>query len=82
MIILGIENCLVKELPTILTTSAVSQMKDDMLEKLAAESADIQVERIELEAEREALQKGLDLCKSYRSRNSAGMLITKRTSRT
>ncbi|KAI1158862.1 hypothetical protein F5B18DRAFT_62782 [Nemania serpens] len=82
VIILGIENCLVKELPTILTTSAVSQMKDDMLEKLAAESADIQVERIELEAEREALQKGLDLCKSYRSRNSAGMLITKRTSRT
>ncbi|KAJ8109504.1 hypothetical protein ONZ43_g6117 [Nemania bipapillata] len=70
VIILAVENCLVKDLPTILTTSAVSQMKDDMLMKLAAESTDIQVERVELDTECEALQKGLDLCKTYRGRNS------------
>ncbi|KAI1122449.1 P-loop containing nucleoside triphosphate hydrolase protein [Nemania abortiva] len=70
VIILAVENCLVKELPTILTTSAVSQMKDDMLEKLAAESADIQTQRKELDIECEKLEKGLDLCKTYRGRNS------------
>ena len=44
----------------------------DMLERLAAESAEMQVERAELEAECETLQKGLDLCKSYRGRKSTG----------
>ncbi|KAI0448326.1 P-loop containing nucleoside triphosphate hydrolase protein [Xylaria acuta] len=70
VIILAIENCLIKDLPTIFTTSVVSQMDDDMLERLAAESADIQVERAGLELECEVLQKGLDLCKTYRTRNS------------
>ncbi|KAI0543950.1 P-loop containing nucleoside triphosphate hydrolase protein [Xylaria curta] len=70
VIILAIENCLIKELPTIFTTSLVSQMNDKMLKQLAAESADIQVERAELEVECEALQKGLDLCKRYRTRNA------------
>ncbi|KAI0184388.1 P-loop containing nucleoside triphosphate hydrolase protein [Xylaria flabelliformis] len=70
VIILAIENCLIKDLPTIFTTSVVSQMNDEMLELLAAESADIQVERAELEVECEALQKGLDLCKTYRTRNT------------
>ncbi|KAI0478064.1 P-loop containing nucleoside triphosphate hydrolase protein [Xylaria cf. heliscus] len=70
VIILAIENCLIKDLPTIFTTGLVSQMDDDMLERLAAESADIKLERAELEVECEALQKGLDLCKTYRTRNS------------
>ncbi|KAI0529917.1 P-loop containing nucleoside triphosphate hydrolase protein [Xylaria digitata] len=70
VIILVIENCLIKDLPSILTTSAVLQMEDDMLERLAAESTDIQVERAELRAECDALQKGLDLCKTYRGRNT------------
>ncbi|KAI3331443.1 hypothetical protein HD806DRAFT_518465 [Xylariaceae sp. AK1471] len=73
VIVLAIENCLIKDLPTILTTSTVSQMEDDELQRLAAESADIQVERTELQTEYEALKKGLDLCKSYRARNSMGM---------
>ncbi|KAI0437420.1 P-loop containing nucleoside triphosphate hydrolase protein [Xylaria telfairii] len=71
VIILAIENCLIKDLPTIFTTGLVSQMDNDKLERLAAESADVQVERAELEVECEALQKGLDLCKTYRTRNPA-----------
>lgn len=70
VIILAIENCLIKDLPTIITTGAVSRMENKILERLAAESTDIRVERAELEGECEALQKGLDLCKTYRSRNS------------
>ncbi|KAI1754070.1 P-loop containing nucleoside triphosphate hydrolase protein [Xylaria castorea] len=70
VIILAIENCLIKDLPTIFTTGVVSQMNDEMLERLAAESADIQAERAELEVECEALQKGFDLCKTYRTRNA------------
>lgn len=77
MIILAIENCLIKDLPTIFTTGVVSQMDNDMLERLAAESADVQVERAELEVECEALQKGLHLCKTYRTRNPTGKLIAK-----
>ncbi|KAI1299026.1 P-loop containing nucleoside triphosphate hydrolase protein [Xylaria venustula] len=69
VIVLAIENCLIKDIPIIFTTSAVSQMENDMLERLAAESADIQMERTELAAECEALQKGLDICKTYRGRN-------------
>jgi cell shape-determining protein MreC len=76
MIVLAIENCLIKDLPTILTTTTVSQMEDDELMQLAAESADIQVERAELQAEYEALKKGLGLCKGYRARNSTGMWMS------
>ena len=73
MIILAVENCLVKDLPTILTTSTISQMDDIELKRLAAESDEIQVERAELQAEYEALKKGHDLCKSYRARNKTGI---------
>ncbi|RYC63809.1 hypothetical protein CHU98_g2382 [Xylaria longipes] len=76
VIILAIENCLIKDLPAIFTTSVVSQMDDEMLERLAAESPDIQVERAELEVECEALQKGLDLCKTYRTRKPTGKAIS------
>ncbi|KAI1269365.1 P-loop containing nucleoside triphosphate hydrolase protein [Xylariaceae sp. FL1019] len=75
MIVLAIENCLVNELPTILTTSRVSQMEDDELIKLAAESTDIQTERTELQAEYEALKQGLDLCKSYKARKPPAIPI-------
>ncbi|KAI0521330.1 P-loop containing nucleoside triphosphate hydrolase protein [Xylaria bambusicola] len=68
--ILAVENCLIKDLPSIFTTSMVSQMEDDMLERLAAESSEMQIERAELEAECETLQKGFDLCKAYRGRKS------------
>ncbi|KAJ2994881.1 hypothetical protein NUW58_g1425 [Xylaria curta] len=61
VIILAIENCLIKDLPTILTTNSVSEMDDNTLERLAAESTEMQAERAELKAECEALQKGLDL---------------------
>ncbi|KAI1813711.1 P-loop containing nucleoside triphosphate hydrolase protein [Poronia punctata] len=69
VVILAIENCLIKDLPTILTTSTVSQMEDEELKGLAAESEETQVERAELQSEYDALKKGLDICKSYRLRN-------------
>ncbi|KAK5633033.1 hypothetical protein RRF57_008747 [Xylaria bambusicola] len=70
VVILAVENCLIKDLPSIFTTSMVSQMEDEMLKRLAAESSEMQVERAELEAEYETLRNGLDLCKAYRSRKS------------
>ncbi|KAI1322603.1 hypothetical protein F5Y16DRAFT_413177 [Xylariaceae sp. FL0255] len=73
VIVLATENCLIKDLPSILTTSEVSQMENDRLERLAAESSELQVERAELQAEYEALKKGIDLCKSYKSRKSTGL---------
>ncbi|KAI0404396.1 P-loop containing nucleoside triphosphate hydrolase protein [Xylaria palmicola] len=70
VIILAIENCLIIDLPTILTTSAVSQMDDTMLERLAVESSGIQVQRSKLRLECETLQNGLDRCKAYKTRKS------------
>lgn len=70
---LAVENCLIKDLPMILTTSMVSQMEEEELQRLAAESAEVQTERAELQNEYEALRKGLDLCKRYRARSSLGM---------
>ncbi|KAI1821964.1 P-loop containing nucleoside triphosphate hydrolase protein [Xylaria intraflava] len=70
VIILAVENCLIKDLPMILTTSRVSQMEDDELERLAAESADIRAEREVLQRESEGLKKGLDCCRTYGPRNS------------
>lgn len=68
MIVLGIENCLIEDIPNIFTTDKVSQMDDDELAHLAAESDEIQVERSTLKAEYESLQKGLQFCNKYRER--------------
>lgn len=73
MIILAVENCLIKDLPTIITTDIVSRMVDKLVEKMAAESSDVRAERNELENECEALEKGLKLCEEYRDRNPTGM---------
>ncbi|KAI0002774.1 P-loop containing nucleoside triphosphate hydrolase protein [Xylariaceae sp. FL0662B] len=68
VIVLAIENCLIRDLPSIFTTEKVNQMDDSELACLASESPEIQVNRNELQAEYDALKRGLELCNKYRPR--------------
>lgn len=68
VIILAIENCLVRDLPNVFTTRAVNRMKRAELEQLASESPEIQVERDEVQREYDSLNRGLEACNRYRDR--------------
>ncbi|KAI1498932.1 P-loop containing nucleoside triphosphate hydrolase protein [Biscogniauxia marginata] len=70
MVVLAIENCLIRDLPLIFTTETVNQMEDSELERLASESPGIRQERTEIRAEHDILKKGLQLCKKFKARNS------------
>lgn len=72
MIVLVIENCLVEDIPNVFTTEKVSGMEDEELERLAAESEDIRIERSAVRTEYESLRKGLQLCNRYRERKAPG----------
>lgn len=70
MIVLAIENVLIKDLPSIFTTERVNQMEDDELKRLASESPEIQVDRKELEKEYDDLKKGLQICNRFKERKT------------
>ncbi|KAI1772259.1 P-loop containing nucleoside triphosphate hydrolase protein [Hypoxylon cercidicola] len=70
MIVLAIENVLIKDLPSIFTTERVNQMEDEELKRLASESPEVQVERKELQEEYEDLEKGLQVCNKFKQRKS------------
>jgi hypothetical protein len=70
MIILVVENCLVEDIPNILTTDMVHEVDDDELERLAAESEDVRTERDELREECKSLQAYLQFCNKYRERKT------------
>ncbi|KAI0379189.1 P-loop containing nucleoside triphosphate hydrolase protein [Hypomontagnella monticulosa] len=74
VIVLAIENCLIRELPSIFTTDKVNEMEDDELERLASDSPEIQAERDELQAEHDALKKGLQICNKFKERKTMSFL--------
>ncbi|KAK6220908.1 hypothetical protein LQW54_001828 [Pestalotiopsis sp. IQ-011] len=65
VIILGIENCLLEDLPNVFTTDRVNRMDDNELEQLAAESGATWAERSTLQEECESLKKSLQFCNKY-----------------
>ncbi|KAK3381014.1 P-loop containing nucleoside triphosphate hydrolase protein [Podospora didyma] len=67
---LALENCLVCDIPKILTAENVHDMDDALVVKLAAESARVTNERKELNEMLEKLGKGLKACLAYRPRES------------
>ncbi|KAI1342492.1 P-loop containing nucleoside triphosphate hydrolase protein [Xylariaceae sp. FL0016] len=75
VMILAIENCLISELPTILTTNQVNCMDDEELKNLASESTDTQTERAELQLEYDAMQKGLRICNKFRAHGSVPSVL-------
>ncbi len=68
VIILGVENQLMRLIPEILTPEKVGNMEDVELSTLAAESSGIRERRKILVSETETLEGGLNLCRQYSSR--------------
>ncbi|KAM0325471.1 hypothetical protein ACHAQA_007458 [Verticillium albo-atrum] len=73
LINLGIERCLVRQLPGILTPRLVTAMSDASLSELAAETEDVRIRRAQLQTDIELLKKGLEQCRRYRPRMASGM---------
>jgi hypothetical protein len=69
---LVIENCLVSNLPNIFSTKVVTQMSDEILQRLAEESDEVKIERSQLIDEIEKLRLGLQNCQRSRPRDFSG----------
>ncbi|KAK4038601.1 hypothetical protein C8A01DRAFT_47801 [Parachaetomium inaequale] len=69
---LTVESCLVRHIPTILTSRDVLGMDTDKLEELASEPEDVQKQRMDLQHEIEVLRKGLRKFQKHKLRDVAG----------
>ena len=69
---LAVECGLMAHIPDLLTPSKVDSMSDQRLEELAAESADVQLQRADLQDEVDILRKSLEICEKQRPRKSTG----------
>lgn len=71
---LAVENCLIDDIPRILTPTVVSQMTEETLRDLASESDDILSKRTFLQEQVRLLREGLKICQQHRHRGLAGNL--------
>ncbi|KAI9698322.1 MAG: hypothetical protein M1820_007484 [Bogoriella megaspora] len=62
---LVVESCFIDGLSTLLAVSAIQNMEDESLDRLAAESEEIQSERQQLEKKLEITKRGLEICTSH-----------------
>lgn len=74
IMILALENCLISDIPNILTPDKVYDMRDEDAEALAAESEQIQTERNRLQSQLERLRKGLAACRRYAPSQPSGSM--------
>jgi hypothetical protein len=66
VMVLAIENCLIRKVPDIFETGMVDKMDDEMLARLASETRVVRDEREMLEHDLEVLGRGLNECKRHR----------------
>ncbi|KAK4116856.1 hypothetical protein N656DRAFT_701720 [Canariomyces notabilis] len=69
---LAVESCLVCDIPGILTPRKVDKMTADQLAELAAESDEVQSQRLALQNEVRILREGLRRCQRHRPRELTG----------
>ncbi len=69
---LAVENCLVSEIPNILTARKVDEMTDDERKELASESEETQMNRSRLLDEVGILREGHRMCQKHKPRESRG----------
>lgn len=74
VIILAVENCLIRQLPSILEPAMVIAMDDQKISELVAEDPDITKRRERLAKELAALQEGLRTCQKRRVAEPGGTL--------
>ncbi|KAM7201104.1 P-loop containing nucleoside triphosphate hydrolase protein [Rhypophila sp. PSN 637] len=71
IMILAIENCLIRKIPEMFQSIMVNSMDDDMLARLGSETRSVREEREMLQQDLEILDGGLNECKRYRPREAA-----------
>ena len=76
---LAVESCLVCDLPDILTPRKVDRMSASKLTELAAESDEVQSQRLALQNEVRILREGLRRCQRHRPRELTGELVISNT---
>lgn len=69
---LAVENCLICDIPSILTPVGVSRMTEETLRSLASESDEILSKREVLQEQTRLLREGLRICQQHRRRVLAG----------
>lgn len=69
---LAVENCLMCDIPSILTPKKVNRMTEEMLNDLAAEADEVLVRRESLQDQIKALRHGLQVCHRHRRREMIG----------
>lgn len=74
---LAVENCLIDDIPSILTPTAVSQMNEETLRDLASESDEILSKREFLQEQARLLREGLQVCQHHRRRELKGTYIVR-----
>ncbi|KAK0737330.1 P-loop containing nucleoside triphosphate hydrolase protein [Apiosordaria backusii] len=70
VVVLGLENCLLRHLPTILDPDMVPSMTDTDVEKVAAESRPVRQEREELQVQLAKLLSGHAACRAFQPRDA------------
>lgn len=73
--ILAVENCIVSQLPNILTPDKIYGIPQDTVEHLAAESLGMSGERSRVERDCGLLQSGLDACIKAQLKASTGTFV-------
>jgi hypothetical protein len=79
VMVLGVENCLLRKLSTIFDSTTVTGMDNEMLARLASETKGARQERERLNHDLEILDRGLAECKKHRPRLSSGKWVAYRT---
>jgi hypothetical protein len=69
---LAVESCLVCDIPDILTPRKVNRMSANQLAELAADSDEVQSQRLALQNEVRILREGLRMCQRHRPRELTG----------
>ena len=70
---LALESCLIRQIPTIMSTKKVDGMSLDELEALAAESEEVRKHRLDIQEEVKILEEELGKCKRHKPRPLTGM---------
>lgn len=66
IMILAVENCLIRKIPDMFASTMITSMNDDMLARLASETRKVREERETLQQDLGVLDSGLRECKRYR----------------
>ena len=72
VMILAVENCLIRRIPDIFEITMVTHMDDEKLASLASETRAVRDEREMLQRDVEVLERGLGECKRHRPRELPG----------